>query len=139
METFYFNNKPLFTGSIESIEYEPNISPLDLMDRGYLCNMIPERPMVLNIENGVFNKDIIKLMTNSKETIDPYIDTISLNQTIIPKRKHHKKRIQKKWLKRYGHWTEEDIYKIKYISPTLSGSKIMNFNAELEFLERRIR
>ena len=27
--------------------------------------------------------------------------------TIIPNRKHHKKRIQKKWLKRYGYMTKE--------------------------------
>ena len=76
-------------------------------------------------------------MTKSKETIDPY--TMTFNQTIIPNRKHHKKRIQKKWLKRYGYQTEEDVYKLKDISPTLSDSEIMNFNAELEFLERRVR
>ena len=139
METFYFNDKPLFTGLIESLEYEPNIGPLDLMDRGYLSNIKPERPIILNVTNGILNENIIKQMVKSKETIDPYTDTISLNQTIIPKRKHHKKRIQKKWLKRYGHKTEEDVYKIKDISPTLSDSKIMNFNAELEFFERRIR
>lgn len=137
METFYINDKPLFTGSIESIEYEPNISPLDLMNRSYLCNIEPEPSVVLHVTNGILNDNIIKQMTKSKETIDPY--TMTFNQTIIPNRKHHKKRIQKKWLKRYGHKTEEDVYKLKDISPTLSDSKIMNFNAELEFLERRIR
>lgn len=137
METFYVNDKPLFAGKIESLEYEPNISPLDLMNRSYLCNIEPEAPVVLHVTNGIINDDIIKQMTKSKETIDPY--TMTFNQTIIPNRKHHKKRIQKKWLKRYGYKTEEDVYKLKDISPTLSGSKIMNFNAELEFLERRIR
>lgn len=137
METFYFNNKPLFSGSIESLEYEPNISPLDLMNRSYLCNIEPEAPVVFNVTNGIINDDIIKQVTNPKETIDPY--TVSLIQKTIPKRKHHKKRIQKKWLKRYGYWTEEDVYKIKDISPTLSDSEIMNFNIELEFLERRIK
>lgn len=137
METFYFNNKPLFAGAIESLEYEPNISPLDLMNRSYLSNIELEPSVVLHVTNGILNDNIIKQMTKSKETIDPY--TMTFNQTIIPNRKHHKKRIQKKWLKRYGHKTEEDVYKLKDISPTLSDSKIMNFNAELEFLERRIR
>ena len=137
METFYVDDKPIFSGIIESLEYEPNISPLDLMNRNYLCNIEPERQMVFKVTNEILNEDIIKLMTNPKETVDPY--TMTFNQTIIPKRKHHKKRIQKKWLKRYGYWTEEDVYKLKDISPTLSGSEIMNFNAELEFLERRIR
>lgn len=137
METFYFNDKPLFTGSIESLEYEPNISPLDLMNHSYLSNIEPEASVVLHVTNGILNENIIKQMIKSKETIDPY--TMTFNQTIIPNRKHHKKRIQKKWIKRYGYQTEEDVYKLKDISPTLSDSKIMNFNAELEFLERRIR
>lgn len=137
MATFYVNDKPLFAGAIESLEYEPNISPLDLMNRSYLCNIEPEPSVVLHVTNGILNDNIIKQMTKSKETIDPY--TMTFNQTIIPNRKHHKKRIQKKWLKRYDHKTEEDVYKLKDISPTLSDSKIMNFNAELEFLERRIR
>lgn len=137
MATFYANDKPLFSGAIESLEYEPNISPLDLMNRIYLCNIKPEPSVVLHVTNGILNDNIIKQMTKSKETIDPY--TMTFNQIIIPNRKHHKKRIQKKWLKRYGHKTEEDVYKLKDISPTLSDSRIMNFNAELEFLERRIR
>ena len=137
MGTFYINDKPLFSGKIESLEYEPNISPLDLMNHSYLYNIKPEPPVVLHVTNGIVNDDIIKLMTNSKITVDP--PTVSFNQTIIPNRKHHKKRIQKKWLKKYGYQTEEDVYKIKDISPTLSASEIMNFNAELEFLERRIR
>ena len=137
MGTFYFNDKPLFNGIIESLEYEPNISPLDLMNRSYLSNIEPEASVVLHVTNGILNDDIIKRISYPKEIMDPY--TVSFNQTIIPKRKHHKKRIQKKWLKRYGYWTEEDVYKLKDISPTLSDSKIMNFNAELEFLERRIR
>lgn len=137
MATFYVNDKPLFAGKIESLEYEPNISPLDFMNRSYFSNIEPEPSVVLHVTNGIINDDIIKRMTKSKETIDPY--TMTFNQRIIPNRKHHKKRIQKKWLKRYGHKTEEDVYKIKDISPTLSDSKIMNFNAELEFLERRIR
>ena len=137
MGTFYINDKPLFSGKIESLEYEPNISPLDLMNHSYLYNIKPEPPVVLYVTNGIVNEDIIKIMTNSKITVDP--PTVSFNQTIIPNRKHHKKRIQKKWLKKYGYQTEEDVYKIKDISPTLSASEIMNFNAELEFLERRIR
>ena len=137
MATFYVNDKPLFAGAIESLEYEPNISPLDLMNHIYLSNIKPEPSVVLHVTNGIINDDIIKRIAKSKETIDPY--TMTFNQTIIPNRKHHKKRIQKKWLKRYGHKTAEDVYKIKDISPTLSDSKIMNFNAELEFLERRIR
>ena len=137
METFYVNDKPLFSGAIESLEYEPNINPLDLMNHIYLSNIKPEPSVVLHVTNGIINDDIIKRIAKSKETIDPY--TMTFNQTIIPNRKHHKKRIQKKWLKRYGYKTAEDVYKIKDISPTLSDSKIMNFNAELEFLERRIR
>lgn len=139
METFYIDDKPLFRGKIESLEYQPNTSPLDLIDRSYLSNREPERSLTLRITDAVINDNIIKLTSNSKKTIDPYIDTISFNQTIIPNRKHHKKRIQKKWLKKYGYKTEEDVYKIKNISQTLSDSEIMNFNAELEFLERRIR
>ena len=137
MATFYTNDKPLFDGAIESLEYEPNISPLDLMNHRYLCNIEPEPSVVLHVTNGILNDDVIKRMSHSKDIMDPY--TVSFNQRIIPNRKHHKKRIQKKWLKRYGHKTEEDVYKLKDISPTLSDSKIMNFNAELEFLERRIR
>ena len=137
MGTFYINDKPLFSGVIESLEYEPNISPLDLMDRSYLSNIEPEPSVTLRITNAVIDNDIIKLTADSKRIIDPY--TVSFNQTIIPNRKHHKKRIQKKWLKRYGYKTAEDVYKIKDISPTLSDSEIMNFNAELEFIERRIR
>lgn len=101
MATFYFNDKPLFTGKIESLEYEPNVSPLDLMDRSYLSNIELEAPIVLNVTNGILNEDIIKQMAKSKETIDPY--TMTFNQRIIPNRKHRKKRIQKKWLKRYGY------------------------------------
>ena len=137
MATFYVNDKPLFSGKIESLEYEPNISPLDFMNRNYLCNIEPEPSVVLHVTNGIIDDNIIKRIAKSKETIDPY--TMTFNQRIIPNRKHHKKRIQKKWLKRYGYKTAEDVYKIKDISPTLSDSKIMNFNAELEFLERRIR
>lgn len=137
METFYIDNKPLFRGKIESLEYKPNTSPLDLMDCGYLRNIEPVRSLTFRITDAVINNDIIKLTSNSKKIIDS--DTVSFNQRIIPNRKHHKKRIQKKWLKKYGYQTEEDVYKIKDISPRLSDNEIMNFNAELEFLERRIR
>lgn len=53
METFYINDKPLFAGAIESLEYEPNISPLDLMNRSYLCNIEPEPSVVLHVTNGI--------------------------------------------------------------------------------------
>lgn len=87
-------------------------------------------PVVFNAECKV-NEDFIV-----KDIKEPY--TMSFNRTITPKRKHHKKRIQKKWLKKYGFWTEEDVYKIKEFMPRMTADRIQTFDASLEFVERRV-
>ena len=138
MEIIYIDNQPVLTGEIKTLEYkpleyvpDPETFELDLFKKKFLSNMDFSTPVVFNAECKINNDFIVK------DIKEPY--TMSFNRIIKPKRKHHKKRIQKKWLKRYGYKTAEDVYKIKDISPTLSDSEIMNFNAELEFIERRIR
>lgn len=90
-------------------------------------------PIVFNAECEVNNAFIAKDVKDIKE---PY--TMSFNRITTPKRKHHKTRIQKKWLKKYGFWTEEDVYKIKEFTPRMTADRIQTFDVSLEFVERRV-
>lgn len=132
MEIIYVDNQPIFTGEIKSLEYmpEPETFELNLFKKKSLSNMDFSTPVVFNAECEV-NKDFIV-----KDVKEPY--TMTFNRTITPKRKHHKTRIQKKWLKKYGFWTEEDVYKIKEFTPRMTADRIQTFDASLEFVERRI-
>ena len=137
METIYVDNQPLFTGEIKTLEYkpleyvpEPETFELNLFKKKFLSNMNFSTPVVFNAECEV-NEDFIV-----KDVKEPY--TMTFNRTITPKRKHHKTRIQKKWLKKYGFWTEEDVYKIKEFTPRMTADRIQTFDASLEFVERRI-
>jgi len=132
MENIYIDNQPVFTGEIKSLEYmpEPETFELDLFKKKFLSNMEFSTPVVFNVKCEV-NDDFIV-----KDIKEPY--TMSFNRTTTPKRKHHKKRIQKKWLKKYGFWTEEDVYKIKEFTPRMTADRIQTFDVSLEFVERRI-
>jgi len=132
METIYVNDQPIFTGEIKTLEYmpEPETFELNLFKKKFLSNMDFSTPVVFNAECEI-NEDFIV-----KDVKEPY--TMSFNRTIKPKRKHHKKRIQKKWLKKYGFWTEEDVYKIKEFTPRMTGDRIQTFDVSLEFVERRV-
>lgn len=132
MGTIYIDDQPILTGEIKSLEYmpEPEMFELDLFKKKFLSNMEFSTPVVFNAECEV-NEDFI-----AKDIKEPY--TMTFNRTITPKRKHHKKRIQKKWLKKYGFWTEEDVYKIKEFTPRMTADRIQTFDASLEFVERRI-
>ena len=132
METIYVNDQPIFTGEIKTLEYtpEPETFELNLFKKKFLSNMDFSTPVVFNAEckiNDVFIAKDIK---------EPC--TMSFNRTITPKRKHHKKRIQKKWLKKYGFWTEEDVYKIKEFIPRMTDDRIQTVDVSLEFVERRV-
>lgn len=132
MEAIYIDNQPIFTGEIKSLEYMPNPETFErnLFKKKFLSNMDFSTPVVFNAKCEV-NKDFIV-----KDIKEPY--TMSFNRIIIPKRKHHKKRIQKKWFKKYGFWTSEDVYKIKDFVPRMSADRIQTFDASLEFVERRV-
>lgn len=132
METIYVDNQPVFTGEIKSLEYmpEPKTFELGLFKKNFLSNMDFSTPVVFNAECEV-NKDFIV-----KDVKEPY--TMSFNRMITPKRKHHKTRIQKKWLKKYGFWTAEDVYKIKEFTPRMTADRIQTFDVSLEFVERRV-
>lgn len=132
MGTIYVDNQPLFTGEIESLEYtpDPETFELNLFKKKFLSNMEFSTPVVFNAECEV-NEDFI-----GKDIKEPY--KMSFNRTTTPKRKHHKTRIQKKWLKKYGFWTEEDVYKIKEFTPRMTADRIQTFDVSLEFVERKV-
>ena len=132
MGTIYVDNQPIFTGEIKTLEYmpEPETFELNLFKKKFLSDMNFSTPVVFNAECEV-NKDFIV-----KDVKEPY--TMSFNRTTTPKRKHHKTRIQKKWLKKYGFWTEEDVYKIKEFTPRMTADRIQTFDVSLEFVERRV-
>jgi len=132
METIYVNDQPIFTGEIKTLEYtpEPETFELNLFKKKFLSNMDFSTPVVFNAECKINDVFIVK---DIKEPC-----TMSFNRTTIPKRKHHKTRIQKKWLKKYGFWTEEDVYKIKEFTPRMTADRIQTFDVSLEFVERRV-
>jgi len=134
METIYIDNQPAFTGEIKSLEYmpEPETFELNLFKKKFLSNMEFSTPVVFNAECEVKDNLIVK----EKDIKEPY--TMTFNRTTTPKRKHHKKRIQKKWLKKYGFWMEEDVYKIKEFMPRMTADKIQTVDVSLEFVERRV-
>ena len=132
MGTIYIDDQPVLTGEIKTLEYtpDPKTFELDLFKKKFLSNMDFSTPVVFNAECKI-NEDFI-----AKDIKEPY--AMSFNRVLTPKRKHHKKRIQKKWLKKYGFWTEEDVYKIKEFTPRMSADAIQTFDATLEFVERRV-
>ncbi len=132
METIYIDDQPIFTGEIKSLEYmpEPETFELNLFNKKFLSNMNFSTPVVFNAECKINEAFIVK------DIKEPY--TMSFNRTLTPKRKHHKKRIQKKWLKQYGFWAEEDVYKINEFTPRMTADRIQTFDASLEFVERRV-
>lgn len=134
MGTIYIDNQPILTGEIKTLEYtpEPETFELNLFKKKFLSNMEFSTPVVFNAECEINNAFIVK----EKDIKEPY--TMTFNRTITPKRKHHKTRIQKKWLKKYGFWTEEDVYKIKEFTPRMTADRIQTFDVSLEFVERRI-
>lgn len=135
MGTIYIDDQPVFTGEIKTLEYKPDPKTfeLGLFKKNFLSNMDFSTPIVFNAECEVNNAFIAKDVKDIKE---PY--TMSFNKTTTPKRKHHKTRIQKKWLKKYGFWTEEDVYKIKEFTPRMTADRIQTFDVSLEFVERRV-
>lgn len=130
MGTIYIDNQPILTGEIKTLEYMPEPELIETFKRKYLSDMNFSTSVVFNAECEV-NDDFIV-----KDIKEPY--TMSFNRIIMPKRKHHKKRIQKKWLKKYGFWTSEDVYKIKEFTPRMTDDRIQTFDASLEFVERRV-
>jgi len=134
METIYIDDQPVLTGEIKTLEYtpEPETFELDLFKKKFLSNMEFSTPVVFNAECEINDNLIVK----EKDIKESY--AMSFNRITTPKRKHHKKRIQKKWLKKYGFWTEEDVYKIKEFTPRMTADRIQTFDASLEFVERRI-
>ena len=131
-ETIYVDNQPIFTCKIKSLEYMPNPETFErnLFKKKFLSNMNFSTSVVFNAKCEVNDNFIVK------DIKEPY--TMSFNRITIPKRKHHKKRIQKKWFKKYGFWTSEDVYKIKDFVPRMSADRIQTFDASLEFVERRV-
>lgn len=135
METIYIDDQPVLTGEIKILEYtpEPELIEPDYFktNKIHLSNMMDfSTPVVFNAECEV-NEDFIV-----KDIKEPY--TMTFNRITIPKRKHHKTRIQKKWLKKYGFWMAEDVYKIKEFTPRMTADRIQTFDASLEFVERRV-
>lgn len=133
MGTIYIDNQPVLTGEIKSLEYTPESKTtfeLNLFKKKFLSNMDFSTPVVFNAECEVNDVFI------GKDVKEPY--TMSFNRTTTPKRKHHKTRIQKKWLKKYGFWTEEDVYKIKEFMPRMTADRIQTVDVSLEFVERRV-
>ena len=92
MGTIYVDNQPILTGEIESLEYMPESETfeLNLFKKKFLSNMDFSTPVVFNAECEVNDVFI------GKDIKEPY--TMTFNRIITPKRKHHKTRIQKKWL-----------------------------------------
>lgn len=132
MGTIYIDDQPVLTGEIKTLEYtpDPETFELDLFKKKFLSNMDFSTPVVFNAECEVNEAFIVK------DIKEPY--TMSFNRTTTPKRKHHKTRIQKKWLKKYGFWTEEDVYKIKEFMPRMTADRIQTVDVSLEFVERRV-
>lgn len=79
-------------GKIDTIDVQPaepkfNFDIIDYFKQGI-------RPLIIPM-SGVHIRDIILPPKDAKWTLQYPV--------VIPTRRHHKKRIQKKWLKRYGY------------------------------------
>ena len=87
-----------------------------------------EEPISFTCETQ-FNPDGIKSLLLPIESDAP---PMLINYYKIQKRRHHKTRINKKWLKRYGYWLMEDRFGIEWIK-----KDSIEYEAKLTFKERR--
>lgn len=120
----------IFSGELQTIEFEPE--PLDIMNesKNVFCNLMPEQTITFKVEPCCITKDIIKPKVTDPWTISQYDH--------IQKRKHHKTRINKKWAKKYGYWTVEDTYEILNLKPDNLDKEVVTYDGEMKFRERRI-
>lgn len=118
--------------SIKTIEFEPE--PLDiinLMPKNVFWNVKPmTMSMVAKIKPSFINDNIIL-----GKPVGPW-EMRKYDQ--IQKRKHHKTRINKKWAKKYGCWTVEDVFKVNSLNPKDIVNEKLTYEGNLEFKERRI-
>lgn len=97
--TFNYNGKT-FTKDFEQLEFERKITyehghliPVSIVRDCYMrCNIELKQPL---------DEDLIGVLTNIKET-DNYNDCVLTFIIEEQVKKHNKKRINKKWLKKYG-------------------------------------
>ena len=136
---FYIKNgdgfTKIFTGDIKSVELEPNENTIYESDIQETSKTFNPKPLSLTcqakLKPDFVNEEIIKDKPIGPWQIRKIIDR-------IPRRKHHKARIKKKWAKRYGYWIIEDTFNVKSLEPQDISQPIITYDGELEFVERNV-
>ena len=133
MQTEDGSIQKIFSGELQTIEFEPE--PLDIMNecRNVFCNLAPEQTMTFKVEP--IEPSFLTDTHIYGKPIGPW--TMSQYDQ-IQKKKHHKTRINKKWAKKYGYWTVEDVYEVLNMSSQDIDKEVVTYNAEMKFRERRI-
>ena len=132
--TLYMNGGLFKDFSIESVEFEPE--PLDIMNecKHVYTNLSPQHQAIFNVSFNMRNVNLNKNIISPKVT-----DAWTMKQyDKIQKKKHHKTRINKKWAKKYGYWTIEDVFKVNSLTPKDIANEKLTYEGDLEFKERRI-
>ena len=120
--------------SIKTIEFEPE--PLDIMNecKHVYTNLSPQNQAIFNVSFNMGNVNLNNNIISPKVT-----DAWTMKQyNKIQKKKHHKTRINKKWAKKYGYWTVEDVFKVNSLTPKDIANEKLTYEGDLEFKERRI-
>lgn len=121
-----------FNGAIETIKSEPEEFDITNELKHTFWDI---KPMSMRCIAEV-KPDFINDQMILSKPIGPWEMT---QQTKIQRRKHHKKRINKKWAKRYGYYTIEHVYEVLDLKPdpnSLAEAEV-SYDATLRLKEAR--
>ena len=81
---------------------------------------------------GTVNMDLFEKLVEPQGPYEMRFNTCTENI-----RKHHKTRINKKWAKRYGVRTYQDVYNVKEMKPTKVGD-IESYDVTVEYARTEV-
>lgn len=115
------NNETCLVGHITDIVPFPDF---DFLDEYILDKVIkPYQPREFSCTMSDTNRDIWKSLCQPMQTADQFMLVI---ERTVQRRKHHKRRINKKWIKRYGYKTFYEKYDIDTSGFNFGNSKPFN-------------
>ena len=123
----------MFSGELQTIEFEPESLDITNEFKNVFCNLKPEQTMTFKVEPIESS-----FLTDTHIYGKPIGPWMIRQYDHIQKKKHHKTRINKKWAKKYGYWTVEDTYEVLNLKPNNIDKEIVTYGAEMKFKERRI-